>query len=82
MNDNFEKTTEQAAAFQKIPTIIHEQNAVMGHANKLLAPRVTAIATSFAGVLAGEPVLVIGTHFAGPTAGHVVRDGKTFRLVV
>jgi hypothetical protein len=34
------------------------------------------------GKLAGEPVLVIGTHFAGPTAGHVVRDGKTFKLVV
>jgi glyoxylase-like metal-dependent hydrolase (beta-lactamase superfamily II) len=34
------------------------------------------------GELAEEPVLVIGTHFAGPTAGHVVRDGKTFKLVV
>src|SRR5215813_551147 len=32
--------------------------------------------------LAGEPVLVIGTHFAGPTAGHVVRDGNAFKLVV
>jgi hypothetical protein len=34
------------------------------------------------GDLAGEPVLVIGTHFASPTAGHVARDGKTFKLVV
>jgi len=34
------------------------------------------------GELAGEPVLVIGTHFAGPTAGHVVREGKAFKLVV
>jgi hypothetical protein len=34
------------------------------------------------GELAGEPVLVIGTHFAGPTAGHVERDGKAFKLVV
>jgi len=32
--------------------------------------------------LAGEPVLVIGTHFAGATAGHVVRDGDVFKLVV
>jgi glyoxylase-like metal-dependent hydrolase (beta-lactamase superfamily II) len=32
--------------------------------------------------LAGAPVLVIGTHFAGATAGHIVRDGATFRLVV
>ena len=34
------------------------------------------------GELAGGPVLVIGTHFAGPTAGHVVRDGETFKLVI
>ena len=31
---------------------------------------------------AGSDVLVIGTHYAGPTAGHIVRDGETFRLVV
>ena len=40
-----------AATVLKIPTIIHEQNAVMGRANRQLAPRVTAIATSFDGVL-------------------------------
>jgi len=45
------------AALRKIPTIIHEQNAVMGRANKLLAPRVSAIATSFAGVLDSAPSL-------------------------
>lgn len=28
------------------------------------------------------PTLIIGTHFAGPTAGHLVRDGDTFRLDV
>jgi len=32
--------------------------------------------------MAGEPILMIGTHFAGPTAGHVVRDGEVFKLVV
>jgi hypothetical protein len=30
--------------------------------------------------LSDAPILVIGTHFAGRTAGHVVRDGDTFRL--
>ncbi len=30
--------------------------------------------------LADTPILVIGTHFAGRTAGHVVRDGNTYRL--
>jgi glyoxylase-like metal-dependent hydrolase (beta-lactamase superfamily II) len=32
--------------------------------------------------LAGTPVLVIGTHFSGVTAGHLVRDGATYRLDV
>jgi glyoxylase-like metal-dependent hydrolase (beta-lactamase superfamily II) len=32
--------------------------------------------------LADRPVLVIGTHFAGVTAGHIVRDGATYRLAV
>src|SRR5262249_7935146 len=31
-----------AATLRKIPTLIHEQNAVMGRANRLLAPRVDA----------------------------------------
>jgi glyoxylase-like metal-dependent hydrolase (beta-lactamase superfamily II) len=31
---------------------------------------------------AGEPVLVIGTHFATPTAGHIVRDGDSWRFAV
>jgi len=37
-----------AATFASIPTIIHEQNALLGRANRLLAGRVNAIATSFA----------------------------------
>ena len=36
-----------AAAMRGIPTVLHEQNGVMGRANRLLAPRVTAIATGF-----------------------------------
>jgi UDP-N-acetylglucosamine--N-acetylmuramyl-(pentapeptide) pyrophosphoryl-undecaprenol N-acetylglucosamine transferase len=36
-----------SAAGTEIPTIIHEQNSVLGRANRLLAPRVTRIATSF-----------------------------------
>ena len=43
-----------AATLRKTPTVIHEQNAVMGRANRFLAPRVDAIATSFAGVLDRE----------------------------
>jgi UDP-N-acetylglucosamine--N-acetylmuramyl-(pentapeptide) pyrophosphoryl-undecaprenol N-acetylglucosamine transferase len=37
-----------AASHLSVATIIHEQNAVIGRANRFLAPRVTAIATGFA----------------------------------
>jgi UDP-N-acetylglucosamine--N-acetylmuramyl-(pentapeptide) pyrophosphoryl-undecaprenol N-acetylglucosamine transferase len=52
-----------AAWLRRIPTAIHEQNAVLGRANKLLAKRVSAIATSFErtklldGMLAEKAVL-------------------------
>jgi UDP-N-acetylglucosamine--N-acetylmuramyl-(pentapeptide) pyrophosphoryl-undecaprenol N-acetylglucosamine transferase len=36
-----------AAGLRGIPTVLHEQNGVMGRANRFLAPRVTAIATGF-----------------------------------
>lgn len=36
-----------AATMRRVPTLIHEANAVMGRANRFLAPRVRAIATGF-----------------------------------
>ena len=36
-----------AATMLGIPTIVHEQNAVLGRANRLLARRVQRIATDF-----------------------------------
>jgi len=39
--------TMLAATHLSIPTVIHEQNAVLGRSNRLLAPRVTRIATAF-----------------------------------
>lgn len=39
-----------AATAAKIPTVIHEQNAVLGRVNRLLAGRVDAIATAYAEV--------------------------------
>lgn len=42
--------TMLAASRLDIPTVIHEQNAILGRANRLLAPRVDRIATSFAEV--------------------------------
>lgn len=36
-----------AAVSRRVPTVIHEANAVAGRANRFLAPRVTVVATSF-----------------------------------
>src|SRR5690242_8926838 len=36
-----------AARLRGIPTAVHEQNAVLGRANRMLASRVDAVATSF-----------------------------------
>jgi UDP-N-acetylglucosamine--N-acetylmuramyl-(pentapeptide) pyrophosphoryl-undecaprenol N-acetylglucosamine transferase len=54
-----------AANLRRLPTIIHEQNAVMGRANRLLAGRATAIATGFAGVLAADPALAAKSRRTG-----------------
>ena len=37
-----------AARLRGVPVLIHEQNAVLGRANRLLAPRAAVVATSFA----------------------------------
>ncbi len=52
-----------AAARAGVPTLIHEQNAVLGRANRLLARRVRRIATSFAAVARipeGTQTLLVG----------------------
>ena len=54
-----------AAANLGIPTLLHEQNAVLGRANKMLAKRVTAIATSFERVKYLEATLAGKVRFTG-----------------
>jgi UDP-N-acetylglucosamine--N-acetylmuramyl-(pentapeptide) pyrophosphoryl-undecaprenol N-acetylglucosamine transferase len=61
-----------AAALRRVPSVIHEQNGVMGRANRLLAPRATAIATSFAGVVDADPAL----------AARATRTGNPLRPAV
>jgi UDP-N-acetylglucosamine--N-acetylmuramyl-(pentapeptide) pyrophosphoryl-undecaprenol N-acetylglucosamine transferase len=46
-----------AARWLRVPTVIHDANAVMGRANRLLADRANAIAISFPGVVDGKPAL-------------------------
>jgi UDP-N-acetylglucosamine--N-acetylmuramyl-(pentapeptide) pyrophosphoryl-undecaprenol N-acetylglucosamine transferase len=46
-----------AASLMGVPTVIHESNGVMGRANRLLAGRVSAIATGFPDLLKANPAL-------------------------
>jgi UDP-N-acetylglucosamine--N-acetylmuramyl-(pentapeptide) pyrophosphoryl-undecaprenol N-acetylglucosamine transferase len=54
-----------AAKLFGIPTLIHDSNAVMGRANRLLSTRVSAIATSLPGVLDRDPELSRKTTTTG-----------------
>jgi UDP-N-acetylglucosamine--N-acetylmuramyl-(pentapeptide) pyrophosphoryl-undecaprenol N-acetylglucosamine transferase len=58
-----------AATRRGVPTIIHEQNAVMGRTNRMLAPRATAIAGGF--------LAAAGTH-----ADKIVETGNPVRPAV
>ena len=82
-----------AARLSRVPTLLHEQNAVLGRANRLLAPHATAVATSFASTKfladpAGPKVRFVGN----PVRDQVLtwanqgyfpsRDEDPFRLLV
>jgi UDP-N-acetylglucosamine--N-acetylmuramyl-(pentapeptide) pyrophosphoryl-undecaprenol N-acetylglucosamine transferase len=54
-----------AAAWRGVPTLIHDANAVIGRANRLLAPRVTAIATTFPDLFHDEPRLAAKATLTG-----------------
>jgi UDP-N-acetylglucosamine--N-acetylmuramyl-(pentapeptide) pyrophosphoryl-undecaprenol N-acetylglucosamine transferase len=67
-----------AAAMRGIPTVLHEQNGVMGRANRLLAPRVTAIATSFRSLARLDPSLQGKITFTGnPVRREVIAAAAT-----
>jgi UDP-N-acetylglucosamine--N-acetylmuramyl-(pentapeptide) pyrophosphoryl-undecaprenol N-acetylglucosamine transferase len=82
-----------AASLRGVPTVLHEQNAVMGRANRLLASRVTTIATSFRTLSNLDPRLQSKVSFTGnPVRPQVVEaaaapyaapaPGGELRLVV
>lgn len=55
----------KAAQLRGIPTLLHEQNAVLGRANKMLAAGVTGIATSFASTKFLTPDLASKARLTG-----------------
>jgi UDP-N-acetylglucosamine--N-acetylmuramyl-(pentapeptide) pyrophosphoryl-undecaprenol N-acetylglucosamine transferase len=67
-----------AATRRGAPTVIHDANAVIGRANRLLAPRVTAIATTFPEVFRDAPVLSLKATLTGnPVRAAVVAAAAT-----
>jgi UDP-N-acetylglucosamine--N-acetylmuramyl-(pentapeptide) pyrophosphoryl-undecaprenol N-acetylglucosamine transferase len=83
----------KAAMLRRIPTLLHEQNSVMGRANRMLAPRVTAIGSSFSEIALLDPslkskVTLVGTPVrpnviaAAGTPYEPPRANDTLRLIV
>ncbi|MEO6041755.1 MAG: undecaprenyldiphospho-muramoylpentapeptide beta-N-acetylglucosaminyltransferase [Croceibacterium sp.] len=54
-----------AAGAERIATVIHEQNAVLGRVNRLLAGRVDAIATAYSQVDRLAPKFAFKVHLVG-----------------
>lgn len=54
-----------AAILQKRPTLIHEQNAVLGRVNRFLAPRVTEVACAFPTLNMAKPAVKARAHVVG-----------------
>ena len=63
-----------AAFAQGIPTIVHEQNAVLGRVNRLVGGRVAAIATSYAEVSRLKPGWQTKTHLVGNPVRETILD--------
>ena len=67
-----------AARMRGIPTALHEQNAVLGRANRMLAKRVTAIATSFETSAMLDSALSAKARFTGnPVRAAVIEASAT-----
>ncbi len=54
-----------AATLLRIPTILHEQNAVLGRANRFLAGRVDAVATGFPSLKGAGSDIAAKTFYTG-----------------
>jgi UDP-N-acetylglucosamine--N-acetylmuramyl-(pentapeptide) pyrophosphoryl-undecaprenol N-acetylglucosamine transferase len=67
-----------AATWRGVPSLIHDANAVVGRANRLLAPRVSAIATTFPDIFANAPQLAAKATLTGnPVRSAVVTAAAT-----
>ena len=65
-----------AAAQARVPTIVHDQNAVLGRANRFLARRMTAIATAFDKVKGAEEFVARVVETGNPVRAMVLDAAK------
>lgn len=63
-----------AAFSMKVPAIVHEQNAVLGRVNRLVAGKVAGIATSYDRVERLKPKYVDRVHLVGNPVREAVAD--------
>ena len=63
-----------AAALVRVPRIVHEQNAVMGRANRVLAGRATVIATGYPKIFSEAPRLAAKAVHVGNPVRTAVRE--------
>ena len=69
-----------AAARRGVPSIIHEQNAILGRVNRWLAPAVTRIASSFTKLSHLDPALTSRVSVTGnPVRPAVIAGAKPYR---
>jgi UDP-N-acetylglucosamine--N-acetylmuramyl-(pentapeptide) pyrophosphoryl-undecaprenol N-acetylglucosamine transferase len=63
-----------AAVGQRRPTVIHEQNAVLGRVNRFLAPRVDALACAFPTLEMAKPAVKARARVVGNPVRPAIRE--------
>jgi UDP-N-acetylglucosamine--N-acetylmuramyl-(pentapeptide) pyrophosphoryl-undecaprenol N-acetylglucosamine transferase len=63
-----------AALTERRPTVIHEQNAVLGRVNRFLAPRVTEVACAFPTLNLAKPAVKARAHVVGSPVRPEIRE--------
>jgi UDP-N-acetylglucosamine--N-acetylmuramyl-(pentapeptide) pyrophosphoryl-undecaprenol N-acetylglucosamine transferase len=71
-----------AAQVMGVPTVVHEQNAVLGRANRVLVPRATRIATGFPRLVnAKAEIAVKAVHVGNPIRAAVLDAARAYEAV-
>ncbi len=66
-----------AAQMLGVTTVVHEQNAVMGRANRVLAPRASRIASGFPRIVNAKPKILEKAAYVGNPVREAVRQAAS-----